>query len=166
MKRLRITLVATACLAAALATSVAWAQWQWIDKDGRKVFSDQPPPPGTPNDKIVRRPGNRPAEPEPAAAPAPAAAASMPKVSGKDKELEDKKNQAAAAEAAKKKAAEEENAKLKADNCTRAKQAKATIDSGIRLTVTNDKGEREVMDDNARAAETKRLDGVISRNCS
>jgi hypothetical protein len=167
MKRLRTTLVAIACLAAAMATSVAWAQWQWIDKDGRKVFSDQPPPPGTPNDKIVKRPGNRPPEPEPAAAPAPAAAAaSMPKVSGKDKELEDKKNQAATAEAAKKKAAEEENAKLKADNCTRAKQAKATIDSGVRLTVTNDKGEREIMDDNARAAETKRLDGVIARSCS
>ena len=63
MKRLRITLVAIACLATALGTSVAWAQWQWIDKDGRKVFSDQPPPPGTPNDKIVKRPGNRPPEP-------------------------------------------------------------------------------------------------------
>ena len=70
------------------------------------------------------------------------------------------------AELMKKKAADEENAKLRADSCTRAKQAKATIDSGVRLTVTNDKGEREIMDDNARAAETKRLDGVIARSCS
>ena len=163
MNRLRITLLALACLA----TPLAYAQWQWIDKDGRKVFSDQPPPPGTPNDKILKRPGNRPPEPEPAAAaPAPAAAASMPRVTGKDKELEDKRKVAAAAEAEKKKAVEEENARLKADSCTRAKQAKATIDSGVRLTVTNDKGEREIMDDNARAAETKRLDGVIARSCS
>src|SRR3954469_17860313 len=111
MKRLRITLLAIACLA----TPFAYAQWQWVDKDGRKVFSDQPPPPGTPNDKILKRPGNRPAEPEPVAAPAaPAAAASMPRVTGKDKELEDRRKQAAAAEAEKKQAVEEENARLKA----------------------------------------------------
>jgi hypothetical protein len=167
MNRLRTTLLfALACFA----TPLALAQWQWIDKDGRKVFSDQPPPAGTPGDKILKRPGNRPPEPEPTAAapasPSAAAAASMPRVSGKDKELEEKRKQAAAVEADKKKAQEEEQAKLKADNCTRAKQAKATIDSGVRLTVTNPKGEREIMDDNARAAEAKRLDGVISRNCA
>jgi hypothetical protein len=165
MRSLRITLLAVACVAMPL----AHAQWQWIDKDGRKVFSDQAPPPGTPNDKILKRPGNRPPELEAAtasAAPAPAAAASLPRVSGKDKDLEEKKKQAAAAEADKKRTQEEEQAKLKADNCTRAKQAKATLDSGVRLTVTNDKGEREIMDDNARAAEGKRLDGVITRNCA
>ena len=70
MSRLRISLFVLAFLA----TPLAYAQWQWVDKDGRKVFSDQPPPPGTPNDKILKRPGNRPAEPEaaPAATPAPA----------------------------------------------------------------------------------------------
>jgi hypothetical protein len=166
MKLLRVTVLALACAA----TPLAFAQWQWIDKDGRKVFSDQAPPAGIPADKILRRPGNRPAEAEPAAA-APAAAsataaASMPKVSGKDKELEDKRKQAAAAEADKKRAQEEEQARAKADNCTRAKQAKATLDSGIRLTVTNAKGEREIMDDSARAAEAKRLDNAITRNCA
>ena len=160
MYRLRISLLDLAFLA----TPFAYAQWQWVDKDGRKVFSDQPPPPGTPNDKILKRPGNRPAEPEPAVA-APAQQASMPKVTGKDKELEAKKTAAAAAEADKKKAAEEEAAKTKADNCARAKNAKATIDSGVRLTVTNSKGEREIMDDNARDAEAKRLDGIIARSC-
>lgn len=165
MKMFRITLLALACVA-----MPAMAQWQWIDKNGRKVFSDQPPPAGTPSDKILKRPGNRPAEPE-AAAPAPAAAAasapaSLPRVAGKDKELEEKKKQAAAAEADKKKAQEEEQARLKADNCTRAKQARATLDSGVRLTVTNDKGEREIMDDNARAAEGRRLDGIIARSCT
>src|SRR5437868_8060250 len=109
MKRLRITLVATACLAAALATSVAWAQWQWVDKDGRKVFSDQPPPPGTPSDKILKRPGNRPAEAEPEALAKPAPQA-LPKVSGKETELEAKRKAASAAEADKKKSADEEMA--------------------------------------------------------
>ena len=27
---------------------VAAAQWQWLDKDGHKVFSDRAPPPETP----------------------------------------------------------------------------------------------------------------------
>jgi hypothetical protein len=162
MKMLRTAFVLLACLA----VTGAFAQWQWIDKDGRKVFSDQAPPPDVPANKIVKRPGNRPAEPEPVAAAAPqAAAASAPKVSGKDKELEEKKKQAAAAEAEKKKAQEEELAKARAENCERAKSAKATMDSGVRIAVTNSKGEREIMDDAARAAESKRIEGVIARDC-
>lgn len=161
MNRFRITLVAFALLAAPL----AHAQWQWIDKDGRKVFSDQAPPPGTTADRILKRPGSRAPEAADAAPAAASAAASVPRVSGKDRELEEKKKQMAAAEAERKKAAEETNAKLRAENCTRVKQAKATLDSGVRLTVTNDKGEREIMDDNARAAEARRLDAAIARNC-
>ncbi|HUR88235.1 MAG TPA: DUF4124 domain-containing protein [Ramlibacter sp.] len=160
MKMLRASLLVLACFA----TPVAFAQWQWIDASGRKVFSDQPPPPGTPNDKILKRPGNRPAEPEPEIVAKPAAAP-MPRLSGKEKELEDKRKAASAAEGEKKRAQEEEVAKAKADNCERAKKAKATLDSGIRLTQTNAKGETEIMDDNARAAEAKRLDTAISRNC-
>jgi hypothetical protein len=164
MNRLRITLLALACLA----TPLAYSQWQWVDKDGRKVFSDQPPPPGTPSDKILKRPGNRPAEPDEAPAPAPkaAAAASMPRVTGKDKELEQKKSAAASADAQKKKAQEEEYAKLKAEDCARAKQSKATLDSGVRIQMTNAKGEQEILDDNGRAAEARRIDGIIARSCS
>jgi len=168
MKTLRITCAALACMALLPA---AFAQWQWIDKDGRKVFSDQAPPPDVPANKIIKRPGSRPAEPEPAAAEAAAAAApqaaaaSMPKVSGKDKDLEERRKQAAAAEADKKKAQEQEAAKARAENCERVKSAKATMDSGVRLIVTNSKGEREIMDDDARAAETRRLDAIIARDC-
>ena len=163
MNMFRAALLVLACAS----TPLAFAQWQWVDKDGRKVFSDQPPPASVPADKVLRRPGNRPAEPEPvAAAPAKAtASAPAPKLTGKDKELEEKKKAVAAAEADRKKLQEEENAKARTENCTRARQAKATIDSGVRLTVTNAKGEREIMDDSARAAETKRLQAVIDRDC-
>ena len=159
MKMLRTTLVVIACAAAPL----AFAQWQWIDKSGRKVFSDQAPPPDVPAEKIIKRPGNRPVDPQSAAAPAAPAAA--PKLSGKDKELEEKKKQQAAAEENKKKAEAEELAKNRADSCDRAKRAKATFDSGVRIATTNDKGEREFMDDDARAAEAKRIDGIIARDC-
>jgi hypothetical protein len=166
MKMLRTTLVVIACAAAPL----AFAQWQWIDKSGRKVFSDQAPPPDVPAEKIIKRPGNRGADPHAAAAAsAPAAPAApapaAPRLAGKDKELEEKKKQQAAAEENKKKAEAEELAKNRAESCDRAKRAKATFDSGVRIATTNDKGEREFMDDDARAAEAKRIDGIIARDC-
>jgi hypothetical protein len=166
MNSLRALLFVLACALPALSL----AQWQWIDKDGRKVFSDQSPPADVPEKNILRRPGSR-SVPVEAAAPAAAAssassnAASAPKLSGKDKELQNRKKQAEEAEAAKKKALEEEIAKRRADSCARAKRAKATYDSGVRVSTMNDKGEREFMDDAARAAETKRLAGIIASDC-
>jgi hypothetical protein len=81
------------------------------------------------------------------------------------KELEAKKKQAQDAEAAKKKAADEQVAKAKIENCTRAKLAKVTFDSGVRVGRTNAAGEREIMDDAARAVEVKRIQGMIDRDC-
>lgn len=150
--------------------ALALAQWQWVGNDGRKVFSDQPPPPDIPSKNIIKQPGLKGQPPIPAevdaAAPEPAkAAASVPKLVAKDKRLDEKKKQAEAAEAEKKKAEEEKYAKAKAENCDRVKRAKASYDSGVRIVRTNAKGEREYMDDATRAAETKRLQGVIETDC-
>ena len=166
MKLLRATLLGLACALPALSL----AQWQWIDKDGHKVFSDQSPPAEVPAKNILRRPGSRsaPVEAAPAAAAASQAdkpAPSAPKLSGRDQELLDKKKQAEAAEAQKKKAQEEERAKARADNCTRAKRSKDTLDSGVRVSTTNDKGEWEIMDDAARAGEIQRLKQIIASDC-
>jgi hypothetical protein len=169
MNLIRATLLALACAVPVLSL----AQWQWIDKDGRKVFSDQSPPADVPAKNILRRPGSR-AAPVESASEAPAASAASqaakasvaaPKLTGKDKDLQEKKKQAETADASKKKALEEEVSKLKADNCERAKRSKATYDSGVRVARMNDKGEREYMDDTARAAETKRLEGIIASDC-
>ena len=84
---------------------------------------------------------------------------------GKDKALEDKRKQAEAAEAEKRKAEEAKVAAVKSDNCSRARKSKASFDSGMRISQTNAKGEREILDDNQRAAEVKRLDAVIARDC-
>lgn len=170
MKLLRVTL-----LGLVLATPVlCLAQWQWIDKDGRKVYSDQAPSADVPANKILKAPAGKGGASMPVNEPAPQAAASAPakpaasapKLSGKDKELEEKKKQAEAAAAEKKKAQEEEVAKARSENCDRAKKAKAAYDSGARIAQVNAKGEREYMDDAARAAETKRLQGVIARDCT
>ena len=161
------------------ASTLAAAQWQWLDKDGRKVFSDRAPPPDILEKNIIRRPGGRnalpiaPAAAEAADGTAPAgqiAAANRPAVpasgAGLDKELEAKKKQAADAEAAKKKTEEEKITKAKIENCARAKQAKATMDSGVRIGRVNVAGEREVMDDVARAAEVKRIQAVMATACN
>ena len=161
------------------ACTLVAAQWQWLDKDGRKVFSDRAPPPDILEKNILKRPGGRtspPAAPvaaegtEGAAPTGSAVTANRPGVpasgSGLDKELEAKKKQAADAEAAKKKAEEERIAKTKIENCARAKQAKANLDSGARIGRVNAAGEREIMDEAARAAEGKRVQAVMATDCS
>jgi hypothetical protein len=82
-----------------------------------------------------------------------------------DKELEAKKKQAADAEIAKRKADEDRVTKAKVENCARAKQAKTTYDSGVRLSRSNAAGEKEILDDAARAEELKRIQSVIAADC-
>ena len=156
----------------------ASAQWQWLDKDGRKVFSDRAPPADILDKNILRRPGNRvpasdlskSAAPVEDATPrigaaVPQAAASAPKLSGVDKDLAEKKKKAEEAEAAKRKADEEKYAKAKAESCARAKQAKASLDSGRRISRANEKGEVEILDDAARANEIKRIQANMDSDC-
>ena len=159
--------------------TTALAQWQWTEKDGRKVFSDRPPPSDIADKNILKRPSDTVKTSAPAnsagaiaapgkpavAASAPGSKASSPKLSGKDAELEAKKKQAEDQETAKKKSEEEAVAKAKADNCERAKSAMATLQSGVRMASVNAKGEREVFDDAMRAAETKRTQDAVASNC-
>ena len=179
------------CVAKALALGLclislsAFAQWTWVDKDGRKIYSDTAPPAEVPEKNILKRPGGRVSAVAPAKAPlnadstaadpaalaasAPASAAqnaaSAPKLSSVDKELEKKKKEKEDAEVAKRKEEEQKVTKAKIENCARAKTAKTTLDSGVRIGVTNAKGEREIMDDSARMAEAKRVQGIIDSSC-
>jgi hypothetical protein len=181
MKKLRPLLLALACALPAL----AMAQWQWLDKDGRKVFSDRPPPSDIPANRVLKQPGGgsvpvaAPAEAVPpgsapaaggattTAAAAPAqASASAPRPSGKDPALEAKKKQLEADEAAKKKQEDAKVAQARAENCTRAKASKAHFDSGVRIARTNTKGEREILDDKQREVEVKRIEGIIAKECA
>ena len=155
-------------------TVMAVAQWQWVEKDGRKVFSDRSPPADIQDKDILRRPTGAArtavatdataiAAGKPASAPI--VKASAPKLSGKDAELEAKKKKAEDDETAKKKADEEKLAKTKAENCERAKSGLATLQSGIRIASTNAKGEREIYDDGKRQTETKRAQDIIDSSC-
>lgn len=154
----------------------ASAQWQWLDKEGRKVFSDLPPPMDVPAKNIVKQPAPRPAQilvtpaldstgaPAKAAVDAPAAAKAAS--TGKDKELEEKKAMADAADAARKKAEEDKAAKARAENCTRAKQSKTSLETGRPMMLINAQGERVFMDEAARKAELQRLQEIITADCA
>lgn len=153
----------------ALPAASAMAQWQWVDSTGSRVFSDTPPPAGTPDKNILKRPGGErqraPAAVEASSPVATATAAAPAAKPGTDKDLEARKKAAEQAEEAKRKAEQEKLAKARAENCERAKRAKATMDSGVRIATTNAKGEREIMDDKARASESQRLDEIIRSDC-
>jgi hypothetical protein len=167
-------LISVLTLALSGVCSSAIAQWQWLDNDGRKVFSDRAPPPEVPEKSILKRPNSAPkAAAIPAAAnegsgntaAAPVPVLTHPAGGGVDKDLEAKKKQATDAEAAKHKAEEDKLIKARIENCARAKQAKASFDSGVRIARTNAAGEREVLEDAARAAELKRIQGIVESEC-
>ena len=103
------------------------------------------------------------------AAAAASAAKAVPAVAAAskplDKALEEKAKQAEAAEAAKRKAEEDRMAGVRTENCRRANEAKASLNSGMRIAKVNDKGEKIVLDDTARAVEVKRADEIIASDC-
>lgn len=151
----------------------ASAQWAWVDKDGKKVFSDRAPTADVPDKSIFKRPGRnviaaKPTANDPANAektPEPALAGASKPVIGVDKDLAERLKKTEQEQAAKKKAEEERINKVKADNCQRAKLAQKSLDSGLRVSRVNAKGEREVLDDAARMVEIKRLQGIVQSEC-
>jgi Domain of unknown function (DUF4124) len=161
-------------LAALLGLAVALpaaAQWKWRDQTGRTQYSDLPPPAGTAEKDILQRPSttsSRAAARAPVvAASAASAASAAPLVAARasDPELEARRKKAEQDVLDKKKAEDAKLASNRADNCARAREQMRTIDSGMRMARTNAKGEREVLDDSARAAEAARTRGVIASEC-
>ena len=140
----------------------AQAQWKWRDRNGQVTASDLPPPKDIPDKDVLQRPD--PAVRKPAAvASAPASAASARSTS--DPELEARRRNAEAEAAAKLKAEDARLARDRAENCQRARNQLATLESGQRIARMNDKGEREFLDDKAIADEARRARGVIAGDC-
>lgn len=169
----RPLLALLAALAFTLLALPAEAQWKWKDKNGHVQYSDLPPPPGTPDQDILGKPGSQKGRISiiqtaaagsgvPGAASAASGALSPRTV---EPELEAKRKKAEAEVAAKAKAEDAKVAAARADNCTRAKAQMATLDSGIRLARANAKGEREFLDDKQRADEARRVRDTIAADC-
>ena len=139
-------------LIAALALTLsAQAQvYKWVDKDGKVIYSDKPPP--TDKGKELKVPQ------------APAAADSQAKSAvERDKALEKSRTEArdkakAADEAAKR-------ARTSGEGCERARETLRGLEQGGRFARTNEKGERVILDDEQLAAEKARAEKSVSDLC-
>jgi hypothetical protein len=163
-----------ALLAFAMGASAA-TQWKWRDAEGRVQYSDRPPPSSVAEGDILDRPRGTKAR---TAAPAPAtsgpdegkASAPKPAVKATDPQLEAKKRKTEEeATKAKAKAKAEEDPKkvqARADACQRARNYEKSLNDGIRISRTNAKGEREVLDDAGRASELTRTKEMITSTCN
>lgn len=170
-------------MSATLLPATAQAQWQWLDAQGRPVFSDRAPPIEVPEKNIVKRPAPR--SPDASSQPAGSGQASEAdakgiektsattqappgnKSPGADPELEARKAQAQAqaVQQAQQRAEAERQAQVRADNCVRARQAKANLDSGLPLMQINAQGNRVLMDEATKAAELQRALATIASDC-
>ena len=165
-------------LAAALiaCSSLAQAQWMWVNEKGVKQFSDQPPPPGTPANRILKAPRGQaiadlrkelaaaPADGEDGAAPADTKAApAKPTLAERNADYNKRKKESAEKEA---KAAEE--AKRESDKkkyCADAKGNIGMLESGVRIAELGPNGERAPLTDEGRAQRLKENREAYNQNC-
>jgi hypothetical protein len=153
------------CLSASGAPSVPW---KYRDAQGRIVVSDLPPPAGVPDKDILERPNLPERRAVPAPKPAASASATAPApalAQGMDPELEARRKKLADEQLAQQRVQQEKDAAQRADNCARAKSHLAALNDGLRMARTNDKGEREILDDKGRAEEMQRARQVIASDC-
>lgn len=151
-----------------LAAAPAFAQWKWKDGRGQIVVSDTPPPRDIPERDVLQKPELTVRRAAPAAPSASAPPVTTAEVTAKpkvDPELEARRKKAEQEHTDRQKAEEEKVSAAKAENCKRARSHMSTLESGIRLSRTNDKGEREILDDKQRAEEMARTRQIIASDC-
>ena len=161
--RTLLTTLLCGALAASLCTPAA-AQWKWRDKDGRITVSDLPPPREVQAKDILQRP-EPPAQRAPTAAAPASAASAVATRPAVDPELQARKKAAEQEQANRAKADADKLAGQKAENCRAARAHLAALDSGQRIARYKDSGEREILDDQQRAAEARRARDVIASEC-
>jgi hypothetical protein len=126
--------------------------YRWVDSNGRVQYSDQAPPGIDATTVGVK--------------PATSGNSGAAVKTYSDKEQDFRKRQVESAEKAKKQAAIDDDSKAKQQNCKQARAQLATTQLGGRVVRTNDKGEREFLDDNAIAAERMKAEDSVAKWCS
>jgi hypothetical protein len=132
--------------------------YRWVDENGRVQYSDRPPPAGTRAEKeLKRKPGAQP----------PAAASSEPQApkSYAEQEAEFRKRQVEKSEQEAKQRQEQQAAAERKRQCDDARSYLASLQSGSRVAQYNAQGEREYLDDKARAQEIARAQKSIAAVC-
>jgi hypothetical protein len=145
----RLILLALTLAAAPLAVAQLY---KYVDKDGKTVYTDQPPANAETKQLTV------PTAPPAAAAPAPAKTALE-----KDKELE--KGRKESREAAKKADDTAQRARESEEKCSTATGNYKQWEAGGRFTKRTESGERVYMDEAEQAAEKEKARSIMEQAC-
>jgi uncharacterized protein DUF4124 len=150
MSRASLPAFAALLLAAGYAASSAATLYKWTDAQGRIVYSDQPPQ-GNVKTEQVR------------GAPPPANPNAAKELA--QREADFRKRQADAEKAAAKAGKDSANSADHAESCAQARgQLKQLAESQLAIYRYNEKGEREIMDEDARGRERAKLNAWIRDN--
>jgi hypothetical protein len=145
--------------ALALTSLLAHAQYSWLDDKGTRVFSDRPPPPGTPPARILKAPHGM--EPAPLAPAADTAQAAMPDWKLREEDYKKRSAQRAREEEKEQQAL----ARQRGDHiveCSWARGAQMQLARARWLEWTNKKGKREIMSEADRRGEQERAQKILS----
>jgi hypothetical protein len=142
--------------ALALLPQFAHAQYSWLDDKGTRVFSDRPPPPGTPAARILKAPRGY----ETADAPAAAPTAAPAEPDWKKRELEYRERSAQREKDARE--ADTQRRPERDAQCSWARDAQKQLGTARRLEWKNKKGELETISDEDRAREQERVKQILS----
>lgn len=143
-------------LALACSSSVALAQYVWLNEKGVKQYSDMPPPASVPNSRILKSPGAMPAPAESVEAgentanETAAPAKTAPTLAEKNADFEKRRAEQAEKDKLAADKAAREAAKRK--NCEQISNYQRALQSGQRITKLSPTGERIYIDDAQRAA--------------
>jgi hypothetical protein len=155
--------------ALALSPLLAHAQYSWVDDKGMRVFSDRPPPPGTPSERILKAPSGMEslAPPAPAPAAVPASGAAEPEIPEWKKREEDFRKRMAAREKDEKSraASASENAQASQDRkvrCDMARRESAQVKNG---SITTGKGQATLLTARGRIEAENKVNQAL-RDCS
>jgi hypothetical protein len=153
--------------ALALTSLLAHAQYSWVDEKGMRVYSDRPPPAGTPAARILKtlrglEPAAAAANQEgPAAAKSAAKPAAPPSPTLAERDADFRKR---IAERDKEEQEEAKRRSAQLADCSAARYAQQQLTTARRLTRNDGQGNPQAMSDEDRAREMARVQGRLA-NC-
>jgi hypothetical protein len=153
--------VLVCALSLAFAAGAAAQAYRWVDKDGKVRYGDTPPPGVKASPLQLPQGGGANVVP----APGDAAAKKGP-LTPAERDAEFRKRQAETQKAREKEDQAQRDADAKRDNCTRAKESLAALESGQRVSRYTAAGERYYLDDSLREAETARARESVNSWCN
>ena len=134
------------------ATTLHAQVYQWKDESGKTIYSDQAP---VGNVRELRKLDS-----------GSTSVTSPAQKSSADREMDFRKRQKEAQESAEKAGKEQTASATKGENCANARRQLQALESGERIALRDDKGERYYMDDAQRNQEIAKMRQAVQSYCN